>query len=86
MKGDTAQAKRLARIEGQIRGISRMLDEDRRCEEVLIEIQAARSALKSLAKTLAESGVKELVQGAVGAPDTTRKRVSEAMRLLKYAS
>ena len=86
MKGDTAQTKRLARIEGQIRGISRMLDEDRRCEEVLIEIQAARSALKSLAKTLAESGVDEILHGAADSPSTTKKRVSEAMSLLKYAS
>ena len=38
--------KRLARIEGQVRGVSRMVDEDRYCIDVLTQIRAVRAALE----------------------------------------
>lgn len=40
--------KRLNKIEGQVRGISKMIEDDRHCDDVLIQISAVTSALKSL--------------------------------------
>ena len=44
--------KRLKRIAGQINGISKMIDNDRHCKDILIQISAVDSALKSLGKEL----------------------------------
>ena len=48
MQEDTKSAllRRLGRVEGQVRGIARMVDEDRYCIDVLTQIAAARAALK----------------------------------------
>ena len=47
--------KRLAVIEGQIRGISKMVDEGRYCSDILIQINSAECALKSLADNILEN-------------------------------
>ncbi|OBJ73948.1 metal-sensitive transcriptional regulator [Mycobacterium sp. 1274756.6] len=47
-----AYAKRLRRIEGQVRGIARMIDEDKYCIDILTQISAANSALRSVALNL----------------------------------
>ncbi len=44
--------KRLNRIEGQVRGISKMISEDRHCDDILIQISAVNSAVKSLGQEL----------------------------------
>ena len=46
---------RLKRIEGQVRGIQRMIDEDKECEAILIQIRAVRSALQSANKLIIKS-------------------------------
>ena len=56
--------KRLARIEGQVRGITRMVDEDRYCVEVLQQISAARAALDKVALALVEDHVNHCVLDA----------------------
>ena len=49
-----ALGKRLNRIEGQIRGIARMIDDDRYCVDILTQVAAAQSALDALARKLLE--------------------------------
>ena len=58
-------AKRLARIEGQVRGIGRMLAEDRYCVDVLTQVSAVRSALDAVALELLEHHLHGCVQQAV---------------------
>ncbi len=53
--------KRLSRIEGQIRGIARMIEEDRYCVDVLNQVSAARAALSSVALLLLENHVRRCV-------------------------
>ena len=60
-----ALTKRLARIEGQVRGIGRMLDEDRYCVDILTQVSAVRSALDALALELLEHHLHGCVQKAV---------------------
>jgi DNA-binding FrmR family transcriptional regulator len=60
---------RLAKIEGQIRGVRRMVEEHRSCDEILIQISAVRSALGSVAIKLLEDHVESCVKPRVEAGD-----------------
>lgn len=44
--------QRMKRIEGQIRGIQRMIDEGKECEDILVQVRAARSALQSASRLI----------------------------------
>ena len=59
--------KRLSRIEGQVRGISRMVDDERYCIDVLQQISAVRAALDKVALALVDDHVKHCVMGAAPA-------------------
>jgi CsoR family transcriptional regulator, copper-sensing transcriptional repressor len=50
--------KRLARIEGQVRGVSRMVEEDRYCIDVITQIQASEAALQGVALGLLDDHVR----------------------------
>ena len=65
----TALVKRLHRIEGQVRGVERMVDEDRYCIEILTQIAAATTALESLAFQILDDHVKHCVAGALASGD-----------------
>ena len=61
--------KRLHRIEGQVRGIERMVDEDRYCVDILTQIAAVNTALESLAFTILDDHVNHCVAGALTSGD-----------------
>ena len=58
-------AKRLRRIEGQIRGIAKMIDEDKYCVDILTQISAASSALRSVALNLLDDHLDNCVSQAI---------------------
>jgi CsoR family transcriptional regulator, copper-sensing transcriptional repressor len=60
-----ALIKRLHRIEGQVRGIERMVDEDRYCIDILTQIGAVSTALESLGFRILDQHVKHCVAGAL---------------------
>ena len=62
--------KRLARIEGQVRGVQRMVDEDRYCIDVLQQISAIQAALNKVALGLVDGHVRHCI---VDAGDTGRR-------------
>ena len=62
---NAALGKRLNRIEGQVRGIARMIEEDRYCIDVLTQVSAVQSALDALALQLLEHHLHGCVQHAV---------------------
>ena len=64
-----ALIRRLHRIEGQVRGIERMVEEDRYCTDVLTQIAAVNSALESLAFAVLDDHVNHCVAGAVASGD-----------------
>ena len=68
-KDKDALVKRLHRIEGQVRGIERMVEEDRYCIDVLTQISAVNTALESLAFQLLDQHVKHCVAGAIKSGD-----------------
>jgi DNA-binding FrmR family transcriptional regulator len=70
---------RLAKIEGQVRGVARMVDEDRYCIDVLTQINAARAALDKVALGLLDGHVKHCLVGGHGGPEDPDEQVAEVM-------
>ena len=64
-KDKEALVKRLHRIEGQVRGIERMVEEDRYCIDILTQISAVTTALESLAFQILDDHVQHCVSGAL---------------------
>jgi CsoR family transcriptional regulator, copper-sensing transcriptional repressor len=69
--GKDGLIKRLHRIEGQVRGIERMVDEERYCIDVLTQISAVSTALESVALKLLEDHVSHCVAAALASGDAT---------------
>jgi DNA-binding FrmR family transcriptional regulator len=63
----SAHLKRLARIEGQVRGIARMVDEDKYCIDVLTQVSAVTKALQAVSLGLLEEHMAHCVANAVAA-------------------
>ena len=68
-KDKDALVKRLHRIEGQVRGIERMVEDDRYCIDVLTQISAVNTALESLAFKILDEHVRHCVAGALTSGD-----------------
>jgi DNA-binding FrmR family transcriptional regulator len=64
-----ALVKRLHRIEGQVRGVERMVEEDRYCIDILTQIAAVTTALDSLAFQILDGHVNHCVAGALASGD-----------------
>jgi DNA-binding FrmR family transcriptional regulator len=72
-------AKRLRRIEGQVRGISKMIEDDKYCIDVLTQISAVNSALQSVALGLLEEHLSHCVSHAVAEGGAeAEKKLAEA--------
>ena len=61
--------KRLARVQGQVGGLSRMVEEDRYCIDVLTQIEAAQAALNKIALGLVDDHVRHCMRGGKGASE-----------------
>jgi DNA-binding FrmR family transcriptional regulator len=70
--------KRLARIEGQVRGISRMIEEDRYCIDVLTQLGAVDTALEAVAIKVLEEHVQHCVATALASGDEADANVKAA--------
>jgi CsoR family transcriptional regulator, copper-sensing transcriptional repressor len=73
---------RLRRIEGQVRGVSKMVDEDRWCPDVLVQIAAIRAALDKVALGLAEGHVQHCISEAAGGKKRREAMTAELMSAL----
>src|SRR3954447_18459737 len=69
--------KRLARIEGQVRGVARMVDEDRYCIDVLTQLGAIQAALDKVALGLLDGHARHCMLGAGEGPDGTDAQARE---------
>ncbi|MGU3494724.1 metal-sensitive transcriptional regulator [Xanthobacteraceae bacterium A53D] len=76
--------KRLNRIEGQVRGISRMVEEDRYCIDIVTQIAAVRAALRRAEEEVLRDHVGHCVAHAIraGDPDEQAKKIDELMNVL----
>ncbi len=80
----TSCGKRLSRIEGQVRGIARMVEEDRYCIDVVTQISAVRAALKRVEEEILTDHVGHCVEHAIlsGDKDEQRQKVAELVEVL----
>ena len=76
-----AVTKRLKRIEGQIRGLIRMVEEEKSCEEILIQISSARAALNKTGQVVLEGHLHHCVVDGIreGREEETLKLLSSAL-------
>ncbi|MDA8985553.1 metal-sensitive transcriptional regulator [Luminiphilus sp.] len=86
MRSDTQRRAdaRLAKIEGQIRAVRKMVEDDRYCVDIVRQVQAARSALSGLESVIIEDHVDTCVQHALesGSTDDRREKVTELVSIL----
>jgi DNA-binding FrmR family transcriptional regulator len=76
-------ASRLARIEGQIRGVAQMVEQDRYCLDVVAQVRAARSALAKVEQLVLADHLAHCVEEAIvsGDPDKQRQKVAELIEV-----
>jgi DNA-binding FrmR family transcriptional regulator len=80
----TSCLKRLNRIEGQVRGLARMVEDDRYCIDIVTQISAVRAALRRAEEEILEDHVGHCVEHAIASGNTAeqRKKVAELMDVL----
>jgi DNA-binding FrmR family transcriptional regulator len=89
MKGHTVthpeNKARLARIEGQVRAVGRMIDDGEYCIDIITQVQAARSALQSVSKNILEKHLKHCVSDALEHRDEhdIEHKLEEIMTVIK---
>jgi CsoR family transcriptional regulator, copper-sensing transcriptional repressor len=71
--------RRLARVEGQVRGLSRMVEEDRYCIEVMTQITAVQAALDKIALGLLDGHARHCLLGEGEGPSEPGEQVDELM-------
>ena len=88
-KRDAAEQKaltnRLSRIEGQVRGIKKMVEEDAYCVDIITQVSAVESALASFSRELLETHIKECVVNDIKADkyETVDELVELVERLMR---
>ena len=77
--------KRLRRVEGQVRGIARMVEEERYCIDVLTQLQAVRAALAKVETEMLRDHLGHCIEGAIVAGDKEeqRKKAAELIHLME---
>jgi DNA-binding FrmR family transcriptional regulator len=76
--------KRLSRIEGQVRGLSKMVEEERYCIDVVTQISAVRAALRRVEEEVLKDHVSHCVEHAIASGDKSdqRKKIAELMAVI----
>jgi DNA-binding FrmR family transcriptional regulator len=79
--------KRLSRIEGQVRGLARMVEDDRYCIDIITQMAAVRAALDRVEEEILKDHVAHCVEHAISSGDKKdqRKKVAELMDVLSRA-
>jgi DNA-binding FrmR family transcriptional regulator len=80
--------KRLSRIEGQVRGLAKMVEEDRYCIDVVTQVSAVRAALRRVEEEVLRDHVAHCVEHAIASGNASeqRRKVAELMDVLARAS
>jgi DNA-binding FrmR family transcriptional regulator len=84
----TSVLRRLQRIEGQVRGLSRMVDEDRYCIDVITQVAAVRAALRGVEEEILRDHVGHCVEHAIASGNKAeqREKLAELMDVLARTS
>jgi len=79
--------KRLGRIEGQVRGLSKMVDEDRYCIDIVTQVAAVRAALRRVEEEILRDHVAHCVEHAIASGNKAdqRRKIEELMNVVGRA-
>lgn len=79
-----ANRKRLRRIEGQVRGLQRMVEEDRYCADIIVQIASVQEALRGVARNLMKNHLQHCAAKALasGKPKETAEMYDELLELI----
>ncbi|MDN5006043.1 metal-sensitive transcriptional regulator [Bradyrhizobium sp. GCM10027634] len=79
--------KRLGRIEGQVRGLQKMVEEDRYCIDIVTQISAVRAALRRVEEEILKDHVAHCVEHAIASGDKAdqREKIAELMAVIGRA-
>jgi CsoR family transcriptional regulator, copper-sensing transcriptional repressor len=82
---DPKLVNRLSRIEGQVRGISKMVADGRYCIDILTQLQAVRAALTKVETAILQEHLGKCIEGAITSGDAgdQRAKVDELVQLLE---
>lgn len=82
MEYDNKIKHRLSRVEGQIRGVLRMIEENKDCREVVTQLSAARNALDRTAALIVSTNLEHCIREATEEGKDTEELIDEAVQLL----
>ncbi len=85
--GKSSTIKRLSRIEGQVRGVARMVEGERYCIDIVTQIGAVRAALRRVEEEILRDHVAHCVEHAISSGDKSdqRRKVAELMDVMGRA-
>ncbi len=80
----TANRNRLRRIEGQIRGLERMMEQDRYCADILVQIASVQEALRAVSQALMRNHLRHCAAQAIrkGSPEQAEAMYDELLKLI----
>jgi DNA-binding FrmR family transcriptional regulator len=80
-------AKRLSRIEGQVRGLARMVEQERYCIDIVTQVSAVRAALRRLEEEILRDHVSHCVEHAISSGNKAdqRRKIEELMDVVSRA-
>ncbi len=81
----SSELKRLSRIKGQVEGVAKMIVDRRYCPDIIVQIKAVRSALRSLEANIIENHMKHCVRDAMASrnPQVIQQKLDEIVLLIK---
>jgi DNA-binding FrmR family transcriptional regulator len=87
-KTQTRVGQRVRRIAGQVAGIERMIEEDRYCVDILLQVAAVRAALDGMGKLLLRAHIETCVSDAIasGRPKARQEKIDELMQVFSKFS
>lgn len=79
-----ANLKRLRRIEGQVRGLQKMIEEDRYCPDIMVQLSAVQEALRTVGRGLMRNHLKHCAAQAItkGTPEQAERTYDELLELI----
>lgn len=82
MKYDEKIIHRMKRIEGQVRGVLKMMEEEKECKEVVSQLSAAKSALDRTSAVIVSQNLEQRIRNDEDSGENSEELINEAVKLL----
>lgn len=83
MKCDEKIMNRLKRAEGQMRGIQKMMTEEKECEAILTQLSAVRSSIDSIMGIMASENIRDCFENPAADPAVQKEKIQKAMKMIQ---